>query len=800
VKYNTRIQSNTMSLATSSGGMGAGAAGGLSMASSAHASSAMSAMPVQPTPIMADIPLGTTAMPVNVSALGADLVDKQQQISLRQVKDLSAMPIVAIDLYSTEPIVASFPPKVKNEPTDHLTPSVVGKMKEKIALKSSESSHKTFRKWLSKSKGYEDLQSDVFTKLDDKTAVVIQSPELWLGLRHLEEGPDYLKKMVTHDDSNSPVIAEETSPDVGITLANGALDGSVPQGDDFDRVVCKVRLHETKKSLTVLPEEILQIILNQAQYHVARKNKASDGDDDDNKNVMSYPCAIAVPAPYCNDQSIEALLDATGNTGVIFQRSVCALAGSLIPGTKEKPNKIINHLHSTTQERQKEFQLEQIKNSKAILNESMLLLLAGVTKDTAECTAIQISSKQEEKYACLYGNFKVMCNVSYRHENPESILDKCMTELFENLDRVAPEATAPLGMITYGTNAEQKSIQGRWDVLKKGLETWEDVPQFFTKSDCVAIGTGVLGAVSHGRLSTFVRLPNKKRPKVQLAIQTQNVAPVAVGVTMNYHGSEEEKWIPVKTIFDFDRRVPAGPYSLELSAAECAILRSGKFSDVSDEEFEKAVKGKEAAKHIPEREQAALNLRIQIVQKFTREGEWIKVGDAMSPLTIVEKDEEKTACENVILELSLGLSGLITQSLIGDRQSVVQATKSARNSTIMYYLGTAFAILFFGGFMVKSYWDEHIFERDTRRLLAYYKHAIPGSMLDGNVQNARYVVYKYRKKKATLWRGLEKKYDTKVLLEHEWEDYEEGENSDENEVDYKDLDEEDSTNDKEEEL
>mmetsp|Transcript_46248 Transcript_46248/g.46937 ORF Transcript_46248/g.46937 Transcript_46248/m.46937 type:complete len:119 (-) Transcript_46248:126-482(-) len=118
----------------------------------------------------------------------------------------------------------------------------------------------------------------------------------------------------------------------------------------------------------------------------------------------------------------------------------------------------------------------------------------------------------------------------------------------------------------------------------------------------------------------------------------------------------------------------------------------------------------------------------------------------------------------------------------------------------MYYLGTAFAILFFGGFMVKSYWDEHIFERDTRRLLAYYKHAIPGSMLDGNVQNARYVVYKYRKKKATLWRGLEKKYDTKVLLEHEWEDSEEGENSDENEVDYKDLDEEDSTNDKEEEL
>ena len=211
------------------------------------------------------------------------------------------------------------------------------------------------------------------------------------------------------------------------------------------------------------------------------------------------------------------------------------------------------------------------------------------------------------------------------------------------------------------------TIRDKWDKLKKGLETWEDVPQFLTKSDCVANGTGVLGAVSHGRLSNFVRLSNKKRPKAQLAIQTQNVAPVAVGVTMNYHGDEGEKWTPVKIIFDFDRRVPAGPHALEFSAAECAVLCNGKTSDVSAEELEKLIKEKEAAKHIPEREKAALNFRVQVVQKFTRDGEWIKVGDPMSPLSIVEKDEHKTACEKVTLELSLGLSGLITQSLFGDR-------------------------------------------------------------------------------------------------------------------------------------
>ena len=68
------------------------------------------------------------------------------------------------------------------------------------------------------------------------------------------------------------------------------------------------------------------------------------------------------------------------------------------------------------------------------------------------------------------------------------------------------------------------------------------------------------------------------------------------------------------------------------------------------------------------------------------------------------------------------------------RQSVVQATKSARNSSIMYYGGIAFAILFFGGFLVKSYVEQHVFERDTRRLLAYYKHVLPGTLLDGDLQ------------------------------------------------------------------
>jgi hypothetical protein len=83
------------------------------------------------------------------------------------------------------------------------------------------------------------------------------------------------------------------------------------------------------------------------------------------------------------------------------------------------------------------------------------------------------------------------------------------------------------------------------------------------------------------------------------------------------------------------------------------------------------------------------------------------------------------------------------------------------------------AVAFFGGFLVKSWWEERVFERDTRRLLAYYKHALPGTMQDGDRHNSRYLVWKYRGKKEKLWRSLEKKYGFEVLYEHEWPDEEE---------------------------
>jgi len=80
------------------------------------------------------------------------------------------------------------------------------------------------------------------------------------------------------------------------------------------------------------------------------------------------------------------------------------------------------------------------------------------------------------------------------------------------------------------------------------------------------------------------------------------------------------------------------------------------------------------------------------------------------------------------------------------------------------------SVLFVGGFLVKSYVEERVFERDTQRVLAYYKHAAPNSFHDGDERHARYMVWKYKGKKDRLWRRLEAKYGVPVRHSWEWDD------------------------------
>lgn len=81
-------------------------------------------------------------------------------------------------------------------------------------------------------------------------------------------------------------------------------------------------------------------------------------------------------------------------------------------------------------------------------------------------------------------------------------------------------------------------------------------------------------------------------------------------------------------------------------------------------------------------------------------------------------------------------------------------------------------MLFFGGFLARSYWEEWSFNRDTEKLLAYYKHVIPDSIADGDRRNAMHIVWKFRGKRKALWKKLEKKYGEPVREPWEWDDYE----------------------------
>jgi hypothetical protein len=261
----------------------------------------------------------------------------------------------------------------------------------------------------------------------------------------------------------------------------------------------------------------------------------------------------------------------------------------------------------------------------------------------------------------------VLANVSYQEKDPISRMEQCCQELQEAIDMVAEEADGPAALVAYGSREQQDKIKSAWEKIKKVQTEWADVPFLSTKPDVVAIGTAILGAVTHGRQSVLVDKGGKT--KAELGIRVQNVSPCAVGVRINYHGDDESKWEPIKTIFDFDRRIPAGPYPIELIASECVVHRNGHAA-LSDEDFVKAVKLNEGASHIPKREEAALDLRVEILQKWTRDGDWKRVGDMMEPLVKTEGDEgeeTRVACESVTLELSVGVTGMLSSNLIGDR-------------------------------------------------------------------------------------------------------------------------------------
>lgn len=654
-----------MALASASVSMPGAGAGGLMMGHQAQAIT----RPAQPPP-GASIPgsAGMGGPPVTVAALGADLVDKNH-LSLKQVKNVSHLPIVAVDLYASDPMVASFPPKPA-DPDLSLRPTLVGKFQPQVSFQKSEIAHKVLRKYLTKDKSYEDLRVAVLATAGNNDIVTIDKPHQWLGMRRLQDTPSFIKESnavlkVVGDDvgGTSSAISEEASLE-SVHVTNGTLDGlSAPTGDDFDRVVYKVRLAKSKKAVTLLPEEATTLILTSVQSSVARM----DSIDED---PSSYPLAVSIPAWACHDACLEAWMDSVPGA-VFFQRSIGALCGAMQPGTTDNsPNLLLERISVVSKALQA---AHQKLNDGTKFEYEPLIILAGVSNDGVECTAVQVSDVQNSIPACVFGNYKVICNRSYPTLDPVAKLERCLTELSAQLEEVASDIEGPVAIVPYATNKQHMAaLRVALESVSKRLEGLEKVPIIPAKLDCVAVGTAVLGAVTHGRLATLIEGANGK-PKPALALRVHNVAPTAVGVRMSYRKGE---WTPVKTIFDFDRRVPAGPYEIELSAAQCAaMLETGAgekhdwFDDALSHALDNALKLVEGSKGIPKREAAALVFKVQVMQKLARDSEWKEVGDVMMPLTKIDskgEKEKRVGCEKVTLELSVNSTGVITQSLVGE--------------------------------------------------------------------------------------------------------------------------------------
>mmetsp|Transcript_2605 Transcript_2605/g.5600 ORF Transcript_2605/g.5600 Transcript_2605/m.5600 type:complete len:909 (+) Transcript_2605:94-2820(+) len=692
-------------------------------------------------------------------------------------------------------------------------------------------------------------------KANAHDVIVISRPHLVMGARKTSDLNAAAKSTFAsilsdndNSDDSSPII-DQTNATSPLCLTTIAMDGnSQPKGDDYDRVAFQMRLNSKKKPMTILPEEALALIIAQCKksvkedYCKAHPESELNNEDNDEESYMDFPPAFAIPGWATMDATIEALIDAAGGSSSscgpsLHQRGVAACVGALLaPPTPTKnddgngkevqnPNeppssKLHKLLMETMQSKDGEAQKEAGKQ--AALNRTdpvepdpfvPLVVLVGATKEGIEMTAVQISKPQgpDKELHCPFGNISVIssvCHAVSSEEDALSILESTLNEIRSQIGVAVPESEEPTAFVTYGLIGTQvklasklKATLTKYGTEGQGDDDWDgwdqDIPLVSTKEECVSVGLAVLAASVHGRVKLVVSTKGtdgKMRPKPRIGVAVQDVATCAVAVSFNYFSGKKNKWTEPKVIFDFDRRVPAGPYQIDFTAAECAahVRHGNKTNDKCIEDESNLIdeaKSLEGSRGIPEREKAALQLRFRLYQRTARgndAGKWIRVGDEMRPLSMEhsQKDggesgeDNLVANESAVLEISLNAVGLITTGLITNGETIVQATKSARNSKLLRWGGIIGSILFIGGFLVKSFVEERIFKRDTQRVMAYYKHAAPNSFHDGDERQAQYLVWKYKNKKDKLWRRLEVKYNIPVKHAWEWDDEDDAEKND----------------------
>ena len=788
-----------MSLSTTTGG---GGGMGLSTAAMAHQAGPSAMARIRQAP---RVPPGSNAggpggVPVNAAALGADQVcDKRLQKLARKT---SHLPVVGVDIAGSGHVCYQ-------DPVSHAVTGLGKGLGNDLSLSVGTgediSGYKVVRKYLTKGNNATALleqhaisNDNSISNKNKKLQITVQRPHSVLGVRRCSELDKSLKEFYHVSDnkttSNIGKAIEQVDSNTEVTLQDQAMDGSAPKGDDYDRVSFSVPLHASKKPLTMLPEEAVGMMLLKAKASVYDKmamlNKQNKQDKTkqekqeplmDSDWLESVPVALAVPGYASTDCAMEAFKEVVVGTAkatvgelvadpaaLLFPRSACAATAALFclpsantnPGQPRiLPSKLFSLFVAEKQRLAKRAQADKLPSEGNHL--LPLLVTLGVTAEGLELAGMLLVSEDQRPLPQCCDlpidelRYLHCVNKRFPSLNPEPSqlthhIHHALEDLSHSLTLTLTSAT-PFAVLLYADSLQTMHLL---ETTTAPFYKPDQVVMVHSREDAVAFGAALMAAAACARAS----------PSVQLT----TVCTASVGVKISYG----EGLSTVKTVFDFDRRLPAGPYTLEFSALEAAAIQAHGTTllDQDDHDaYHKLLKPFQGHQGIAKREKAALALSVQIVQQSQRGGQWIPLGDVLRPLVYFkpsdtdddEDDSKKTkiACETANLELRLRNEGILVTSLEQDGVSIVQALKNSRLSTLQWYATLLFCILFFGGFLVKSYWEDAVFQRDTKRVLAYYRRAVPGSMHDGDEHGARYLVYKYRNKKAKLWTRLEKKYD-----------------------------------------
>jgi hypothetical protein len=613
--------------------------------------------------------------------------------------------------------------------------------------------YKAVRRYLTKGVGYETLLPFLFVPTAERpmdhdkqqqdptnsaeAVVVLSKPHSLLGARRIAElhpsvrasyqlPPSTSTASRISSTSTALAIDSVTTTDSAVpTLHDQALDGSQPKGDTYDRVCFHLPLHANKKHLTMLPDEAVDLLLHQAKVasckdilqHLPPKQQRRVGTAAaatssphpllQEERFTSVPLAIAVPGYATHDAALESWMELISKddiecaTALLFPRSAAAIMASLLTPSPTNNN---HKLPPPLLQRTKEECQKLIKESQRLMLDveqgshlDPLIVTVGVSSQEGyEITSIQLSKSLEnypffEEYRyhhsrCALFPHSALPNDQDKHR----ILATELTALFQDLAITLP-GRKPCAILVYSdcldyTHKLAGLVRQTWNEQSaiNSQATTPPTPLIVScKENAIAFGTVLLAAAKCDRLDS--------RP-----VQITSVSHTSVGLRISYthndqNSSNNNKEDDVKVIFDFDRRLPAGPYVLEFTATECAAKRQGL--DASD------LQKLEGKKGIPKREEAALNFSMQVVQRQDRFSDWVPVDDIIYPLrmekcdstddTSTKDDQTKkehatlVACESARFEIRMKAEGTLNSTLAID--GYVRCTNGCWPSTALKF-------------------------------------------------------------------------------------------------------------------